>query len=84
MKIEKDEKGRFVIQDQFYMVQRTDLKTNEFVTPATIKVDTHGNPRLQWPGGSVFGSLEKAQEVRDVLSKENPEWRFVIMESKDE
>lgn len=84
MKIVTDTRGRFVIEGQFWMVQRTDIKKNEFVTPTAPRLDTHGNPRLEWPGGSVFDTLEKAQSVRDLLAKDNPEWVFVVMESKGE
>jgi len=83
MKIVTDTNGRFVIEGQFFMIQRTDIAKNEFAKPTIPKTDRHGNPRLEWPGGSIFPSLDKARSVRDLLASSNPEWTFVIMESKN-
>lgn len=70
--------GKFLLDGKFFMVQRADLGAN---TSTNCKVDNYGNPTLEWPGRSVYGTREEAEQVAAALAAKSPGYPFVVMEA---
>jgi len=68
-----------IITGEFYMVQRGDCAMNTFVTPRVPKCDMHGNPKVEWPGRSIYATEAEAQKVADILRLEAPQYPFYVM-----
>lgn len=70
-----------IITEKFYMVQRGDVAMNTFARPAVPKCDMHGNPKVEWPGRSIYSTEEEATKIADILRQEAPQYPFYVMAS---
>ena len=68
-----------IITGTFYMVQRGDVGMNTFVTPHVPKCDMHGNPKVEWPGRSIYATEPEASKVASILRAEAPQYPFYVM-----
>lgn len=78
MKIVFDEsRGIYLVEGKFFTIQRADVPNRgcQYLT------DSHGNPRLEWPGRSVFGTLKQAEEVATKLASQYDDYPFVVMQA---
>lgn len=71
---------RHLIDGTFYMVQRADLKPNTYHWRGYV-TDTRGNPRVAWPGGSIWGTEAEALRVAEALATKYPDYPFVVMKA---
>lgn len=68
-----------IITGEFFMVQRGDCDINTFLQPPVLKRDLHGNPKVEWPGRSVYSTAAEAERVADILRLEAPQYPFYVM-----
>lgn len=78
MKIVFDEsRGIYLVEGKFYTIQRADVlnRGGQYLT------DSQGNPRLEWPGQSIFGTLKLAEDVATRLASQHDDYPFVVMQA---
>ena len=69
-----------IIDGRFYMVQRADVANNRFHWRGYV-TDRRGNPRVVWPGRSIWRTREEAEDVARRLALRHPDYPFIVMEA---
>lgn len=65
--------GLLLLDGKFWTIQRGDVAPNKF--------DRFFNPRLEWPGRSVFFEREQAEQIATKLASKYTEYPFIVMEA---